>query len=188
MKHEDYQQKLLDPRWQKKRLQVLERDHFTCQCCGAKHKTLHVHHYCYTTPNPWDEPEDNLVTLCDECHSTIHNYRHGYLMRKGEGGRRWIELGRWEWKERDLARIWRWANRERSTIDKIVSEVYEERWSETPQETVRKLHGASIYLMLEEIPTKEFPEGVSRMLKILNLSREQMLEFIDETAIIPWRD
>ena len=31
-----YSEKLKDPRWQKKRLEILERDNFRCQYCGDK--------------------------------------------------------------------------------------------------------------------------------------------------------
>lgn len=65
----NYQEKLKDPRWQKKRLKVLQRDNWTCQLCESKDKTLHVHHKYYL-PNaePWDVPDSALVTLCFECH------------------------------------------------------------------------------------------------------------------------
>lgn len=35
-KKSDYSQKLLDPRWQRKRLEILQRDDFTCQVCSDK--------------------------------------------------------------------------------------------------------------------------------------------------------
>lgn len=41
-----YSEKLLDPRWQKKRLEILARDNWTCQRCGAVNCELHVHHAC----------------------------------------------------------------------------------------------------------------------------------------------
>lgn len=65
-----YRQKLLDPRWQKKRLQVLERDNWTCRMCGATEKTLHVHHVHYSkmSEGPWDYEDSSLVTLCGDCH------------------------------------------------------------------------------------------------------------------------
>ena len=66
-----YVEKLKDPRWQKKRLQVLERDKWTCQCCGDTEETLHVHHYWYENDKePWDVDERALVTLCESCHET----------------------------------------------------------------------------------------------------------------------
>ena len=64
-----YSEKLKDPRWQKKRLKILERDDWTCQRCKSKTETLHVHHRRYL-PNtqPWDHPDKLLLTLCDICH------------------------------------------------------------------------------------------------------------------------
>lgn len=63
-----YADKLKDPRWQKKRLEILNRDEFTCRFCGSKKNTLHVHHTGYATSNPWETPDKCLVTLCEFCH------------------------------------------------------------------------------------------------------------------------
>lgn len=68
-----YREKLLDPRWQKKRLYVLERDEFACQYCGDTEKALHVHHLAYSdTRNPWDVEYVSLITLCSDCHKIEH--------------------------------------------------------------------------------------------------------------------
>ena len=63
-----YREKLMDPRWQKRRLQVLERDGWTCGVCGDTETTLHVHHRWYEGGDPWDAPDEALVTMCKECH------------------------------------------------------------------------------------------------------------------------
>ncbi len=80
-----YRKKLADPRWQKKRLEIFERDEFACQLCGATESTLHIHHKHYsnyhhdwaddgeTAPakvfdEPWTSLDDALVTLCKACH------------------------------------------------------------------------------------------------------------------------
>ncbi len=36
----EYLEKLKDPRWQKKRLAVMERAGWKCQCCSETKKTL----------------------------------------------------------------------------------------------------------------------------------------------------
>jgi hypothetical protein len=64
-----YYEKLKDPRWQKLRLEIMQRDDFTCQMCGDKNKTLNVHHRRYIkNTEPWDYPPHTLVTLCEICH------------------------------------------------------------------------------------------------------------------------
>lgn len=65
----DYLELLKDPRWQKKRLEILERDGWGCKWCGGKDKTLHVHHIFYfKDKEPWEVNNGFLVTLCEECH------------------------------------------------------------------------------------------------------------------------
>jgi hypothetical protein len=72
MKREsEYSKSLRDPRWQKIRLEVLQRDDFTCRACFNNEETLHVHHCFYTRDaRPWDYPLGSLVTLCASCHET----------------------------------------------------------------------------------------------------------------------
>jgi|DEB0MinimDraft_6_1074348.scaffolds.fasta_scaffold02477_3 hypothetical protein len=63
----NYKEKLKDPRWQKKRLEILNRDEFTCVCCGDDESTLHVHHLSYNG-DPWETERNQLETLCEACH------------------------------------------------------------------------------------------------------------------------
>lgn len=65
-----YVVKLRDPRWQKQRLKILERDRWTCQVCESTTDTLAVHHLYYEgATDPWEYPDEALLTLCEECHS-----------------------------------------------------------------------------------------------------------------------
>lgn len=65
-----YAEKLKDPRWQKKRLEILNRDDWRCQQCFDGDNTLHVHHRRYITGrDPWDYPDHMLVTMCETCHA-----------------------------------------------------------------------------------------------------------------------
>ena len=67
-----YAQQLQDPRWERKRDRILERDDYECQKCGDGYN-LHVHHYWYNG-RPWEVPDSALVTLCEDCHEEIHGY------------------------------------------------------------------------------------------------------------------
>lgn len=72
-----YSEKLKDPRWQKKRLSVLNKSKFKCELCNDKNETLHVHHLSYEkNKEPWDYPLSNFKCLCSTCHEfiTISNF------------------------------------------------------------------------------------------------------------------
>lgn len=64
----EYAEKLKDPRWQKRRLEIMQRDEFSCVECGDSTATLHIHHERYSG-EPWDAPNNSLKTLCAACHS-----------------------------------------------------------------------------------------------------------------------
>lgn len=74
MKQKTYSEKLRDPRWQKKRLEIMQRDNFTCRWCCDTKKTLNVHHLKYSG-NPWEADTEYLITVCEECHQDDHNNR-----------------------------------------------------------------------------------------------------------------
>lgn len=68
-----YFQKLLDPRWQKKRLEVLESAEWMCESCMDDSSTLHVHHKQYFNGRePWEYEAAQLAVLCAECHENSH--------------------------------------------------------------------------------------------------------------------
>lgn len=65
-----YSDQLKDPRWQKLRLKVFERDEWTCQVCFDTQSQLKVHHKYYLQgKDPWDYPLDAFSTLCEKCHT-----------------------------------------------------------------------------------------------------------------------
>lgn len=71
--NQSYSELLKDPRWQKKRLQIMERDKFMCRECGDTESTLNVHHLFYNPHNlPWEYDESELKTLCESCHKGMH--------------------------------------------------------------------------------------------------------------------
>ena len=48
-----------------------ERDLHTCQICGSKEHTEGHHIFDYAMGGAADE--DNIVTLCHDCHRNVHN-------------------------------------------------------------------------------------------------------------------
>jgi 5-methylcytosine-specific restriction endonuclease McrA len=63
-----YSQKLRSPLWQKKRLEICQRDGWRCVFCGSDSKNLQVHHLIYKRRDPWDYPDYLYQTLCEDCH------------------------------------------------------------------------------------------------------------------------
>ena len=51
---------------------VLHRDDYKCQICGNKHDRLEIHHIKFRS-HGGSNCMDNLVALCSECHSKVHN-------------------------------------------------------------------------------------------------------------------
>lgn len=73
MAKKQYWELLRDPRWQRKRLEILQRSDFTCEECGDGRTTLNVHHKLYRKgANPWDYDNSELVALCEQCHESFH--------------------------------------------------------------------------------------------------------------------
>jgi len=72
----NYAEKYRDPRWQMKRLRIMERDNATCQECCEPGKHLNVHHLYYVKNREvWDYPDWALLTLCEDCHKQANPER-----------------------------------------------------------------------------------------------------------------
>ena len=70
VKHWGYQQGF-NYGYSSRREAVLHRDNYTCQCCGKKNCRLEVHHIKFKSNGGTDD-EENLITLCKECHDGVH--------------------------------------------------------------------------------------------------------------------
>jgi hypothetical protein len=70
----NYRDLLMDPRWQKKRLEILQARGFKCENCFDETTTLHVHHRYYISHRkPWLYPDFCYQVLCTSCHDVIHH-------------------------------------------------------------------------------------------------------------------
>lgn len=67
------EKKRLFPEYSVWRKQVLSRDNYTCNICGARGQRMHAHHLDSYARNPALRTDvDNGVTLCKECHDAFH--------------------------------------------------------------------------------------------------------------------
>ncbi len=68
-----YSDLLKDPQWQRKRLEVFQKDNFRCVYCDDDKLTLHGHHPKYIHGRaPWEYETIELITLCEDCHEVEH--------------------------------------------------------------------------------------------------------------------
>ena len=71
IKHWGYQRGF-DYEFSSRKEAIRNRDNYTCQCCGKKNIKLEVHHIIYRS-NDGTNDENNLITLCENCHSNVHD-------------------------------------------------------------------------------------------------------------------
>lgn len=70
----NYKEKLKDPRWIRRRVEIMERDNHKCMICGEDSVLLNVHHLNYRMDaEPWEYDDCELVTLCEDCHKMVHD-------------------------------------------------------------------------------------------------------------------
>ena len=70
VKHWGYQQGF-NYGYSSRREAILHRDNYTCQCCGKKNCRFEVHHIKFKRNGGTDD-EENLITLCEDCHKGVH--------------------------------------------------------------------------------------------------------------------
>lgn len=76
MNKASYYEQLKDPRWQKKRLEIMNRANFKCEECENSENMLSVHHGYYDNSLMlWEYDNDTLHCLCPECHEMAHAFR-----------------------------------------------------------------------------------------------------------------
>lgn len=78
----DYKELLKHPYWQKKRLEILQRDNFACVKCTDQFSNLQIHHLYYEANRfPWEYPNECFQTLCELCHEKAEFMK--WMLREG---------------------------------------------------------------------------------------------------------
>lgn len=89
--------------WQNARIQIMERDHYLCQDCLKKGLVVsaeEVHHIIPLSPENIKDPkialgEDNLVSLCRNCHRDRHREMFEQSKRLGTRRKRRFTVDEW---------------------------------------------------------------------------------------------
>lgn len=70
----NYSDQIKSPKWQKKRLEILELRGFKCEICSDEENQLHVHHRFYIKGRKaWEYDNDVFQVLCHKCHEKEHS-------------------------------------------------------------------------------------------------------------------
>jgi len=74
--YEAYKDYLRTREWRSLRLEVLNRDSFSCVKCGTEaiDTPLHVHHIHYRGIETMTFTPDQLITICPSCHKLEHQH------------------------------------------------------------------------------------------------------------------
>jgi 5-methylcytosine-specific restriction endonuclease McrA len=71
--HKSYSELLKDPRWREYAARI-KAECWSCRECGTE-ESLQVHHLGYRAGlMPWEYEDDEVMVLCDSCHSELHDY------------------------------------------------------------------------------------------------------------------
>jgi len=78
-----------DPRWKERRIEILEIDGYKCKRCGLNND-LEVHHLIYRVDKEiWEYSDQELFTLCSNCHNEFHAIKNELNKHLAELGRNW---------------------------------------------------------------------------------------------------
>lgn len=81
----NYKEKLKDPRWIRRRREIMERDDHRCMICGEDSLLLNVHHLRYRKgAEPWEYDDCELVALCEDCHKMVHDNNLNLEVRRSK--------------------------------------------------------------------------------------------------------
>jgi hypothetical protein len=96
-----YSEKLRDPRWQRRRLEVMNAADWRCEDCRCARdaKPLDVHHCAYLG-QPWEADDGLLMALCRDCHAYRQEREDAFRVALGQITRRLParELDRAVWR------------------------------------------------------------------------------------------
>ncbi len=142
-----YVELLRDPRWQRKRLKILERDDWKCVWCGDTQNNLQVDHAYYERGRkPWEADDSTLHTLCADCHRRVGELRA--RANKALGGFNVYELP-------------------------IVVAIIE-RMHETGRNAVSSVHVERLEAERDAILSKPFTKKASRRLDVIDHDLDQI--------------
>lgn len=69
-----YERYLETDKWKQIAKNARARAKYKCQLCGEKNQPLHVHHNTYEHVYREAKYPEDLIVLCKDCHTELHQY------------------------------------------------------------------------------------------------------------------
>lgn len=175
MSVKSYYEKLKDPRWQKRRLEVLEAAGWECVECGDGSTELHVHHILYRKGcDPWDYQPDELKALCAPCHLEYEASRCEFLAKFGQ---LWLTE-----QKRVLGYIDGFTVAgEIETVELEVAEALEGKSAKLQEETSKRLSSIEIEFNRHVSYVLGWSYGIAHHPAFRNSSQSQVLDCVHES-------
>lgn len=80
MSKEEWLKQYKHPKWQKRRLEILNIYGFKCCSCHEENITLHVHHKWYNKGSKvWEYEDECFLVLCESCHENWHSMKKDFM-------------------------------------------------------------------------------------------------------------
>jgi len=76
-----YEEYILSPHWSELRKKAFNKANHKCESCGGR-STLHGHHILYR--NLTDCTEEDIMALCEKCHSNWHQFHTSSVIKTRE--------------------------------------------------------------------------------------------------------
>lgn len=70
-RHVDHAAYMQSPRWEARKARYFRAHRRRCHLCDGEHR-IHLHHLSYE--HLGDEPDGDLMPLCESCHELVHLY------------------------------------------------------------------------------------------------------------------
>lgn len=184
---EEYQEYLNSPIWWEKRDRILERDGWQCRKCGSG-MNLRVHHIRYPEVLG-EEPDSDLITLCDDCHKSVHEQDLRKKQQLAEKIRE-KQLATDRWKERVKKKDFLWGGTENMCRLDLLRKDKQEYIAETNCEMFGGVGEIQFYLGMSHrlLVNELYRNGYSldEIDFILPLERQRIKDYLEGKEFSTW--
>jgi hypothetical protein len=207
MKKQEFLKQYQTKEWYEISKRIKARDNNTCQMCGCNDKPLNVHHLCYGEDGSIFVDDNCLITLCEQCHQTLHADTSSvdWLLEELKGSFTSIEIryileevmskystfytlhpksipSKGVWMKKSLGNLKKWRVRinKEGFVKKILSDYYSALYKERDTSKIKEFFQKEIGMSIEDYVVKNKTLCENQKRKVFELKKKI------EAGIIPF--